>query len=47
MQKKMMIAAIMLAMAMAALNIFYEEPVTADVVCPMANRNIEWYYAGK
>lgn len=40
--RKLMIIAILLVIAMAIVDLSYEEPVKADVVCPMANRNIEW-----
>jgi len=45
--KKLMIFAILVVVALTALNLFYEDRVKPDVVCPMANRNIVWFYAGK
>ena len=45
--RKLMIAAILLAVLMAVLDLTYKEGIEPDVVCPMANRNIQWYYAGK
>ena len=45
--RKLMIVAILLAMALAVLDLTYDAGLEPDVVCPMANRNIEWYYAGK
>jgi len=45
--RKLMIAAILLVVALAVLDLTYEAGPEPDVVCPMANRHIEWYYAGK
>ena len=47
MQKMIMWLAILAVMALAVLNLVYDDRIPPDVVCPMANRNITWYYAGK
>jgi hypothetical protein len=46
--KKLMVVAILLAVAMAIVNLVVPTGTTdPDVTYPMANRNIKWYYAGK
>ncbi len=45
--RKVMIFAILLAAVMAVVDLTYESGVKPDVVYNMANRNIEWHYAGK
>ena len=45
--KKLMIFAILLALVMAVVDLTYDAGTEADVVCPMANRHIEWTYFGK
>lgn len=45
--RKLMIVAILVVVALTALNLFYEDGIKPDAVYPMANRNIHWFYAGK
>lgn len=47
MQKVIMWLAILAVMVLAVLNLVYDDRIPPDVVFPMANRNITWYYAGK
>jgi hypothetical protein len=47
MQKVIMWLAILAVMVLAVLNLVYDDRIPPDVVCPMANRNITWYYANK
>lgn len=47
MQKVIMLLAILAVMILAVLNLVYDDRIPPDVVCPMANQHIEWYYAGK
>lgn len=47
MQKKLMILAILAVVALTVLNLVYKEGPEPDIECPMANRNIHWFYAGK
>lgn len=47
MQKVIMWVAILAVMVLAVLNLVYDDRIPPDVVCPMANRNITWYYASK
>ena len=43
----LMVAAIILVVALAVLNLTYPFGPEPDEVYPMANRHITWYYAGK
>ena len=47
MQKVIMWLAILAVMAMAVLNLVYDDRIPPDVVFPTANQYITWYYAGK
>ena len=47
MQKLIMWLSIMAVVALAVLNLTYQEPIEPDVVCPMANQNITWLHEGK
>ena len=47
MQMVIMWLAILAVMILAVLNLVYDGRIPPDVVCPMANQHIEWYYAGK
>lgn len=47
MRKILLIAAVLAAACMVVLNLAYDPLPEADEVFPMANRFIEWSYAGK
>ena len=47
MKKILLIVSILAVIALAVLNLTYHFGPEPDVVIPMANRNITWYYAGK
>jgi hypothetical protein len=47
MQKVIMWLAILAVTVLSVLNLVYDDRIPPDVVCPMVNRHIEWYYAGK
>ena len=47
MRKFLMILSVLAVIALAVLNLVYDDRIPPDVVCPMANQHIEWYYAGK
>jgi hypothetical protein len=47
MRKFLMWLSILTAVAMAVLNLVYPFGPEPDIVFPMANRNIQWEYAGK
>ena len=47
MQKKLMVIAILALVALAVLNLAYDSGIKPDAEFPMANRHIEWHYAGK
>ena len=42
--KKLMILAILLVMAVAALDLFYREEVKPDTEYPMVNQHVEYCY---
>lgn len=42
-----MILTMLAVIALAVLNLAYDDRIPPDDVYPMANRNIEWHYAGK
>ena len=47
MRKVIMILSVLAVIALAVLNLTWQFGPEPDIVCPMANRNIVWYYAGK
>jgi hypothetical protein len=47
MQKILMVITVCAVVALAVLNLTYHFGPEPDVICEMANRNIEWHYAGK
>ena len=47
MRKALMILSILAVVSLAVLNLTYHFGPEPDIVIPMANRNIEWHYAGK
>ena len=47
MRKVLMWLSILTAVALAVLNLVYPFGPEPDIVYPMANRNIQWKYAGK
>ena len=47
MRKALLVVSILAVIALAVLNLTYRFGPEPDVVIPMANRNIEWTYAGK
>ena len=42
-----MIVSVLAVIALAVLNLAYDPGYKADAVFQMANKNIEWTYAGK
>ena len=42
-----MVISILAVVALAVLNLTYRPATKPDVIYPMANQHIEWYYAGK
>ena len=47
MQKFIARLLVILVVCLVVLNLVYDDGLEPDVVYPMANRNIEWTYAGK
>lgn len=47
MRKFLMILSVLAVIALAVLNLAYDDRIPPDDVYPIANRNIEWHYAGK
>lgn len=47
MKKVIMWLSILAVVALAVLNLTYQDSIEPDVVCPMANQNITWLYEGK
>lgn len=47
MRKALLVVSILAVVALAVLNLTYHFGPEPDIVTPMANRNIEWTYAGK
>ena len=47
MRKAVMILSVLAVIALTVLNLTWRFGPEPDIVCPMANRNIVWYYAGK
>ena len=45
--KRLMVFVYIVVAALAVLNLMVRFEPEPDAVFPMANRNIEWYYAGK
>lgn len=45
--RKLLIASVLLVIALAIADLVYDPGYKADIVCPMANRHIEWNYFGK
>ena len=46
-QRFALVASILFLIAMAVLDFTYDDRVKPDGEYPIANQNIEWYYAGK
>ena len=46
-QKVIMWITILAVVVLAVLNLVYPFGPEPDVIYPMANQHIEWYYAGK
>ena len=47
MKKALLVVSVLAVIALAVLNLAYHFGPEPDIVIPMANRNIEWTYAGK
>ena len=47
MRRFLLILSVVAVIALAVLDLVYDDRIPPDVVCPMANRHIEWTYAGK
>ena len=47
MQKIVMVLSILAVIALAVVNLTYDDRIPPDEVFPMANQRIEWTYAGK
>ena len=47
MQKFILRLMVIVVVCLAVLNLVYDDGLEPDVVYTMANRNIEWTYAGK
>lgn len=47
MRKFLLILSVLAVIALAVLNLTYPFGPEPDIICPMANRHIEWTYAGK
>lgn len=47
MRKVLLILSVLAVVALAVLNLFYDDRIPPDEVYTMANRNIEWTYPGK
>ena len=47
MRKALLVVSMLAVVALGILNLTYRFGPEPDVVIPMANRNIEWHYAGK
>lgn len=45
--RKLMIFAILVVIAMAIVDLTYDDRIKPDRVYDMANRHIVWHYAGK
>lgn len=45
--KKLLIVSVLAVIALTVLNLTYDPGYKADAVYQMANRHIEWTYAGK
>ena len=47
MRKAVLVISVLAVIALAVLNIVYDDGIKPDVVYQMANQHIEWHYAGK
>ena len=47
MKKALLVVSILAVVVLGILNLTYHFGPEPDIVIPMANRNIEWTYAGK